>query len=107
MIIKTKIRKIGNSFGVIIPKEVITKIEDDWQIGRLDSISLDVITDWDKHSRYMDFPDGVIPEPQGELQTNYDVSKYLDEKQESKSKLDALREKIKQIEEIKIIPDKQ
>jgi hypothetical protein len=107
MIIKTKIRKIGNSLGVIIPKEVISKIEDDWKIGKLEHLCLDVITDWDKFAKYIDEPDGVLSEPSGELQTDYDVSKYLNEKVENKNKLETLREKIKQIEDPQIIPDKQ
>ena len=55
---KAKLRKIGNSLGVIVPKEVITFLEDKWSCVEITgSIYLKVITD---DSEYMDLPDGVI-----------------------------------------------
>ena len=60
MIFKVKLRKIGNSLGVIIPKKVLEYIEDEWSVNVItvgDSIYLNVITD-DKE--YVDLPCGVI-----------------------------------------------
>ena len=48
MIIKAKLRKIGNSLGILIPKEVITHIEDEWAVNEIkagDVITLEVITE--------------------------------------------------------------
>ena len=65
MIIKAKLRKIGNSLGVLIPKEVIAHIEVEWSVGVIttgDEIYLKVITDGEKYEKYMDLPCGVITE---------------------------------------------
>jgi antitoxin component of MazEF toxin-antitoxin module len=69
MKLKVKLRKIGNSFGVILPKEVITKMEDDWEcpfkIGS--DIYIDVITTPSESEKYWDLPDGVITEEQKKI----------------------------------------
>ena len=57
---KAKLRKIGNSWGIIVPKEVITYLKDEWKIAIIEKgayVYLEVITD---DSKYMDYPEGVI-----------------------------------------------
>jgi len=61
MTFKAKLRKVGNSLGVLIPKEVITHLEDEWGVNVItagDSIYLDVIT---KDIEHADTPCGVLP----------------------------------------------
>jgi len=66
---KAKLRKIGNSLGILIPKEVITFIESKWGVDVItkgDTIYLEVITD-DKNM--MDLPCGVITEKEKDVIT--------------------------------------
>lgn len=75
MLLKAKLRKIGNSFGVIIPKEVITYIENEWEVG--------VITDTDK---YIDVPDGVITENREQGVITKDTPKVITPRLENTKK---------------------
>jgi antitoxin component of MazEF toxin-antitoxin module len=57
---KSKLRKIGNSLGIIIPKDVITYIEDKNEVNIItagDYVCLEVITD---DLDYCDLPEGII-----------------------------------------------
>ena len=65
MIIKAKLRKIGNSLGILISKEVITYIEEESAVNEIkagDVITLEVITD-DKESNVIT---GTKPQPKDE-----------------------------------------
>lgn len=59
--LKAKIRKIGNSFGIIIPKELLDKNEDEWQCP-MTELYVNVITNPSESEKYWDFPCGVITE---------------------------------------------
>ena len=66
---KAKLRKLGNSIGIIMPRDVITHIEKEHNVVVItagDDIYLEVITE---DEPYWEAPYGVITEGQGKVIT--------------------------------------
>lgn len=63
MLIKAKLRKVGNSFGILVPKEVLLELAKAHQVGKVDEkdfILLNVITNWSETEKYWEDKPGVI-----------------------------------------------